>query len=253
MYERECGFDDGAVSGNTVRLKKFTADANLAMDDFTEIALKASGTWEYDDTNQTDLPITKINIVSGQRDYKFLADTAGNLILDVYKVVLIDNNGYGRELTPVYEQGRDTAINWVDNFTNNQDTTGVPLTYSKIGNTIRLNYIPNYSRANALVIYVNRESTYFVYTDTTKKPGVPGTLQKYLYLKPALDHARRNNPSILPRLEQEVFKMEGDNDKGIVGSIGRHFSNRQRDVKPRLVPNRNGNTYRGNASGRLNY
>lgn len=250
MYEKECGFSVGDVSGNINKLKSFTADVNMAIDDFTAIALKSSGTWQFDDTNQTDYPIIRTNIVSGQRDYSFLTDGSGNLILDIYKVVLYDSNGNGREIFPVDFQSVEQNGGYIQSFYNGQNATGIATSYDKTGNAIFLNLIPNYSATNALEIYINRESSYFVYTDTTKKPGVPGILQKYFYLKPALDNARRNNLSTLSRIEAEVYKMEGDESRGVLGTIARYFGRRERDIVRRMTPARDGMNY-GNASGRL--
>jgi hypothetical protein len=68
-----------------------------------------------------------------------------------------------------------------------------------------------------------------VYTDTTKKPGCPGIFHKYFYLKPALAEARRKGLPNLARLEAEVLKMEGDESRGITGTIQNYFSRRAKD------------------------
>lgn len=245
-YEKEAGFNFGDISGNVQKLKSFTADVNLAMDDYLRIALKASGTWQFDDSNHTDYPIIFTDLISGQQDYTFVKDGSNNLILDIYKVVVRDQNGYGREIYPVDQQTTDTQGTGgrypVADFYDNQPHPGVPLWYDKTANGIFLDCVPNYTTNGAstgvygLEIYINREASYFVYTDTTKMPGVPGTHHKYFALKPALDYARRNNLAILPRLEAEVLKYEGDEDRGIIGRIARDFSNRPRDEVQRMTP-----------------
>lgn len=221
------------------------------MDDFMAIAIKSSGTWQFDDSNHTDYPIIRTNLVSGQRDYSFTTDESGNLILDIYKVIIYDANGFGREIYPIDAQTTDFQGSFTSDFYDGQNRTGVPTRYDKTANAIFLDYVPNYSATNALEVYINRESTYFTSSDTTKKPGVPGLFHKYFALKPALDYARRNNLSILPRLENEVMKFEGDESKRIIGSIEKYFGRRERDIKRRMVPARDG-MYYGNISGRLN-
>src|SRR3990167_5269860 len=89
LYELELGFARGDVTGNATRLAQFVTDCNIAVDDFWTIAVPASGTWQLDDSNQTDFPIIKTNIVSGRRDYTFTTDGSGNLILDIYKVAIL--------------------------------------------------------------------------------------------------------------------------------------------------------------------
>ncbi len=258
-YEKEAGFNLGDVSGNVQKLKSFTADCNMAMDDYLRLALKASGTWQFDDSNHTDYPIIYTDLVSGQQDYTFTIDGSENLILDIYKVVIRDQNGYGREIYPVDVQSIDGNNRYfrTADFYDGQVHSGTPTCYDKTGNGIFLDAVPDYTTDGAttgiygLEIYINREASYFNYTDTVKMPGVPGTHHKYFALKPALDYARRNNLAVLPRLEAEVLKYEGNEDRGIIGMIARDFGRRQRDVVKRLVPRQayGRNYYPG--SGRL--
>lgn len=237
IYEKELGFNQGDVSGDTNRLKAATADINLALDDFTDIAIKSSGLWQFDDSNQTDYPIITTNIVSGQRDYAFTTDGSGNLILDIYRVVIGDPSGVFRDITPVDQQTPNNNGNYTSTFINGQNATGTPKGYDKTSNALFFDVIPNYNLTNGIKFFINRESSYFIYTDTTKKPGIPGLFHKYLALRAALDYARRNSLSVFPNLEAEVYRYEGNERLGINGSISSYFGNRSRDVRKRLLPN----------------
>lgn len=229
IYERELGFNQADVSGNTTRLKQFTADANLAYDDFVQMAIQSDGTWQWDDSNQTDYPIISTNLVSGQRDYTFTTDGSGNLILDIFRVFVASSGGVFSEIFPVDVQSEQD----ISSFTDGQNHGGTPTRYDKTANGFFLDPIPNYSYSSGLKVYINREPSYFVYTDTTKKPGVPGIFHKYFALRPAQDFARRNNLAILPRLEVEVFKMEEN--------IKDYFSSRTKDERPRLIISKESN------------
>lgn len=243
LYERECGFDYGTVSNNPTALKSFTADANIVMDDFVNIALRASGKWQYDDTNQTKYPIITTDINAGQRDYTFLKDEQSNFILDVYKVFLknTSSNSY-QEIYPIDVNTNDDKLNnQTDSFTNGLNATGSSNLYDKLGNTIFLNYLPATTIAGGLKVYVNREGQYFTYTDTTRYPGVPGLFHKYFALKPALAYARRNNTSNLAPLQAEVLRLEGSEDQGIIGEIARYFGARERDTHRRMKAMRQDN------------
>lgn len=246
IYEREIGANQGDISGDTTKLKQFTADCNLALDDFVVLALKSSGRWQFDDSNQTDYPIISTNLISGQRDYSFTTDGSGNLILDIYKVFVANASGLFTEITPVDVQsatnlgsfGNTSGRVWnnsddLSSFTNGQNASGVPFRYDKTANSIFLDPIPNYNYTNGLKVYINREATYFSYDDTTKSAGIPGTFHKYLALKPALDYARRNSLANLPRLEAEVVKLEGL--PGQPGLIAEYFGRRARDERWRLT------------------
>lgn len=225
ILEKELGFKRGDISGDTNLLKEFTADINLAFDDFLTIAIPSSGTWQYDDSNHTDYPEITTNLVASQRDYPFSTDEGGNLILDIYKVMAKDTSGVYQELTPVDKQTEANAGGFFDG----RNTTGTPIRYDKTANGIFLDPIPNYNSTNGLKVFINREASYFTSTDTTKKPGVPGLFHRWFAIKPAYDYARTHNLDRFPILQLEVSKMEE--------AIKAHFSERPRDERRRLSPN----------------
>lgn len=221
LYEQEIGdATGGSVSGNTTRLKQFTADCNLALDDFTDIAIKAAGRHQFDSTNHTDHPIIYANIVSGQQDYTYTTDETGNAILDLYRVFVLRSataTTY-EEIFPIDQQSQYT---WLAGEASTN--TGTPYGYDKTGQTIFLDPKPNYNATNGLKMMIARESPYFVSTDTTKKPGVPGILHAWFYLKPALEYARRNNLANERKIKEAVLEMER--------KIIEHFSWRARDER----------------------
>jgi len=225
MYEREIGVNRGTVSGNTNLLKEFAADANLAMDDYLSIMIQVSGMWKGDDTNHTDYPEIYTNLVANQRDYTFLTDENGNMILDIYKVYVL-NNGVYKLLEP-YDSDTERSAS---SFTDGTTTTGVASKYDKTANAIRLDLRPAANVTDGLKVSINREGSYFDYTDTTKKPGFPGVHHKYFYLRPALDYARRNTLTSYPRIEAEVMKAEQE--------IKEYFDRRAKDENPTLHINR---------------
>lgn len=235
MYEEELGFNPGDVSGNTTKLKKFTAQVNQTLDDFMAIAIPASGTWQFDDSGHSKYPIIKTNIVQGQRDYAFTTDEQGNLILDIYKVMILPTatSTTYYEIHPIDQQD----INGFSTIDQEITIQGSPWQYDKTANALFLDPIPGYSVANGLKIYINREANYFSYTDTTKMPGVPGLFHKYFYLKPAYNYATRNSLPIaggrqrngaFTGLAAEIGKLEAD--------IASYFANRAKDERPQIIP-----------------
>lgn len=230
IFEKEAGFNRTDVSGSTDRLKEFAADANLAMDDFWTIALTASGKWQLDDTNQTDYPIITTNLVSGQRDYSFLTDGSSNLILDIYRVAILPSatSTIYQEIKPIDVQGDPS---WTNNILSNTATSGVPAQYDKTSNAIFLDPYPSYNATNGLKMWINREPSYFLYTDTTKKPGVAGIFHRYFAIKPAMEYARRKKLKSYVGLAQEILRYEGDEDRGIIGSIARYYGKRSKDER----------------------
>ena len=230
LYEREIGANLGDVTSSTQLLKQFAADANLAMDDYLTMAIQSSGTWKIDDSNHTDYPEIYTNIVANQREYTFVTDENGNAILDIYKVYVKDSASGAYRLLETYDSDSETEAS---TFSNGMSTTGLPSAYDKHANSIRFDVLPTGNVTDGLKVSINREGSYFISTDTTKKPGFPGVHHKYFYLKPALDYARRNTLSSYPRIEGEVMKLERD--------IKEYFDRRAKDEPQQLTPYKQNN------------
>lgn len=229
-FEDELGFDDAAVSGSPTRLKKFASAASRALDRFKILSIAASGKWQADDSNHDDYPVVFFNIESGKREYAFLEDEDGNLILDIHRVMVIrssDGTVY-EDLDPVDMQSdRQSKVAPIIDGTN---PTGAPTAYDKTANGIIFDFTPDYSKALGGKLFIDREPSYFVYTDTTKKPGVPGIFHAYFYLLPARDEARRKDMDQYPRLRDDVAEME----KQITAYYARR--DRDRHSRPTLKP-----------------
>lgn len=221
--EDSCGFNDGDITGNATRLAKFTAKVNSALDEVTSIALKSSASWQFDDVNHTDYPIMTTDLVSGQQDYSFTSDGSGNLVLDIFKVMIKLPDGTWTEIKPV---DRNVPNNDTDSFDNT--VSGTPTRYDKLGNGIFLDAVPDYSSEDGLKVYINRESTYFLTSDTTKKAGFAGLFHDYLYLKPSYEYARDKGLSNVARLEKDVVLMQE--------AIRQHYATRERDIKRGMRP-----------------
>lgn len=227
-YEKEAGFNLGDISGDATALKLLAADVNQALDDFFAIALPASGTWQFDDSNQTSYPILTASLVQGQRDYPFTTDLDGNLILDIYKVMILPSATATQyvEVFPI-----DAQSDRYNNIQANVVTQGVPLFYDKTADAIFFDPIPSYSVSAGIKVYINREASYFTYSDTTKKPGVPGLFHRYFAIKPAMEYARRKGLTSYAGLAKEVLDLEGDPERGVIGRIARYFGARERDKR----------------------
>ncbi len=225
QIERKCGFNDGDISGNATLLAQFTGDINLAHDKILGIIFEVGGTWQFDDSNHTDYPIIKTNLVDGQRDYSFTSDANGNLILDIYKVFVKEAGASGtyREIFPV-----DVQTNAPTGFTDGLNTEGLPVTYDKTANGIFLNPIPNANVTGGLMIYINREGSYFTTADTTKKPGIAGLYHEYYVLRAAYSYSMINQIGNYQIFKQEMLEMED--------AIRNYYKAREKDVSKQILP-----------------
>lgn len=217
----------GWISGNTVRLKQFTADINLALDRVVELIFQHNGTWQFDDSNHTDYPFITTTLTSGQRDYPFTTDEQSNLILDIYKVMIKQGTAATDYYTEIYPVDQVTEKG-KESFFSGQDATGIPYRYDKTANGIFLDPVPNYTVASGLKVFINREASYFISTDTTKKPGFAGLFHEYLALQPSYKYALRNGLKNANVLKNETLEMENQ--------IEVYYSQRSRDEKQRIIP-----------------
>ena len=230
--ERELFGDDGdgKISGNAVRLARFTADINLALNEAWAMILTASGKWNWDDNNHGDHPIVRANLVSGQRDYAFTLDGSGNTILEFFKVFVKDTNGVYHEIDPVDVQ---SGNKWeLGGFTDGLNAAGIPSVYDKTGNSVFLDPIPNYNSVAGLMVYVSREGHYFTVADTTRKPGFAGTFHEYLVMNPAYKYARRNSLADAESKGAEMLRIE----KAMKAYYGRRAKDEPSRLSGRITP-----------------
>jgi hypothetical protein len=222
--------DDNCKSNSTsYPLKNKTRDINLAIDKVLSIIFGVGGTWQFDDSNHLDYPIITTNLISGQRDYSFVNDEQGNLVLDIYKVMVKNVSGVFQEIYPVDVQSEPNT----ESFFNGVNAVGVPQRYDKTANGFFLDPVPDSTiytdpavLTNALKVYINREGSYFSTSDTTKKPGFAGDFHEYLALRPSYFYAMRNGLKNKNDLKSEMLEMEK--------AIAKHYGQRERDVDPVL-------------------
>ena len=158
--ERKINMGSTWISGNATRLADFTAYANNTMSRVWHKIWSSYAGWQYDDSNQTDLPQANADFTSGTSLYS-LPTTA----LTIKRIDLTDSAGNNLPLTPILTEQIDTAIDLT--------ATGTPTHYRLIGNSIQFYPIPNYtttSNAGFKVVF-DRAGVAFATDDTTQTPG----------------------------------------------------------------------------------
>ena len=214
--DRVCG-----TNATTYTLANKAIDVNLAQDEVWAEALKNNG-WNVDDFNQDKYPIIYTQLNAGQRDYTFIVDEDGNRVLDIYKVMIMDESGVYQTISPVDQQA-ETPTTMIDG----QATTGQPTCYDLTGNGIFLDLVPSYTKARGLKVFIDREPTYFTSSDTTKVSGIDGLCQDYLYLKPSYEYCRDKGLNQSEKLFRDLqISME---------KIKGRYGLRDKNKTPRLV------------------
>lgn len=229
--EAKLGFPDGYITGDTTRLAQFTGMVNLGLDKVFHVIFGADGRWQFDDSNHTKYPILTGNIVSGQRDYSFTADSDSNVVLDIHRVFYrksTDDPYY--ELTPVDVQ--TDAEYKISSFTDGLNIEAHPSKYDKTSTGIFLETLPPDNVTNGLKVYVNREGSYFATSDTTKSPGFAGSYHDYLALFVCYDYALANNLANRDVFKRDMLEME----EQIREFYGRRDRHQRKVFSARITP-----------------
>jgi len=158
---------------------------NNAYERAVSLIMQVDGRWEWDDSNQTDLPIGTATLVDGQQDYS-LAVTH----LSISRVEILDSSGNYRQITPISESDlRGVAL---DEF---METDGMPVYYDKRGSSIFLYPAPaagSVTTAKGLKIFFQRPPALYTSAEVTTGTKVPGFNSLYHDLIPywvAYDYA----------------------------------------------------------------
>lgn len=197
--ERLCGLGVGGISGNTERLKDFTARLNNAKSRFFALAFQNDATWNFDSTRQTDLPIATTNLTSGTREYALtLFHTE---VLQITGVYCKDSSGEFHELKPQEDKESPKIYTWTS-------ATGTPSIYELVGNSLLLDPSPNYSSTNGLKLVFKRNDTAFVHTDGAVPVGIPSLFHEYLAREASLPYLIDKNKPQKKDIAQLIQKDE---------------------------------------------
>jgi hypothetical protein len=193
-------------NSTTYAIADLVRNANTALDRVISLIFRADNTWEFDDANNTDLPIATTSLVSAQQDYS-LAVTH----LKVLRVRAKNTSGNWVTLDPVSR--RDVSDSELA-------SSGTPSKYDKLGNSIFLTPEPNYASSGGLEVQFQRGADYFTTADTTKSPGFASQFHRLISLYAALDHTdsrsmEKQSAKIRARiepLEQELIEFYSSRD-----------------------------------------
>ncbi len=195
-----------------------TRNCNFGLDRLAALVLSSDGRWEWDDSNNTDLPIGRTNLVNGQRDYGI----SGATFLRITKVLAKDRSGTFRELRPIDKHDRADAKSM-----NEDRISGVPSKYDKMGNSIFLEPKPDYDSTGGLRVFFQRNVSYFVVGDTTKQPGFAQPFHRLISLYASEDYLAVNG--IFKRLAAVQNKIAQ-----IEAQVLLFYADRSRDEQPKM-------------------
>lgn len=191
-----------------------TDSANAAVERVVSLINRCDSRWQFDDTNQTDLPVATTALVSGQADY-----TLATSHLSIDRVELKDASGTWSKLIPKDQHDTpDEALS--------ATTSGIPTSYDLMGASVILDPVPNYSQAASLKIYFTRPPVSFLTTDDDEVPGFNPLFHDLVPLWVAYDYCLINDPDAARGIfthiqfkEEELYKFYGLRSRDHAGGM----------------------------------
>lgn len=212
------------------RLDK-TARANDALETVTAWIINADGTFQFDDTNYTDLPVGTGNLVSGQSSYSFSAE-----YLDILEIDILDLGGIYVRIDPFDPE--ELGMSFDEWTVSNAGTppNGFPRYYDKVGDSFRLDKSPTASfctLSSGLKVRFKRTASLFTATSATtadtKEPGFASPFHVIVAYMAALPYCMTYKKDRVPLLERKI----GDTDppSGMKKQIIKHYALREKDKR----------------------
>lgn len=204
-----------------------TRNINAAYEEVIGDIINSDGTWQYDDTNYTNLPIGTGNLVNNQQTYSFTSE-----YLQIEAVEVMDLNNRYRRLKQIDHRqlgGLSPDEYWgVDSSGN--PTRGFPLEYDIVGDTVFLYPTPNSANVTltaGIQIYFKRTADLFTTTDTTQEPGLPSTHHVLLTYMAAIPFCMIYRKDRVASYERKVAEMKK--------SLLAHYAHREKDKQYRAT------------------
>ena len=187
--------------------------------------INADGTWQFDDSRYTNLPIGVATMIDGQSNYTF-----DSSMLEIENVKIKDINGVWHIIKP-WDQSQSTIP--LENFLR---YTGFPVYYDKEGNTISLLPPPKgtiITLVAGLKIQFKRTANIFTLgnlSDSTVIPGFASPYHMLLPLRAALPYAMTYKKDRVQLIQSEILRLH----TGLIN----HYAQREKDRRKVLKPGR---------------
>jgi hypothetical protein len=197
--EELCDLGDAYISGDTTRLRQFTARINRIANRVWHTIFSFTGMWEFDDNNQSDFPFASTDLVVGQRRYALPEEA-----LTIRRVEILNESNDWFEITPL---DKKQIPHGVDDF---MEIDGDPMYYTLVGDVIELYPASKYAQDSSLRVYFDRALTEFAYNDTTKEPGFASPYHEILPIKTSIEWLKVKQPTspTLQILLQDEARVE---------------------------------------------
>jgi len=202
---------------------------NASLEELVGVIINNDGTWEWDDTNHTDLPRGTGTLVEGQQSYSFASE-----YLQITMIEIKDVNGNWVKLKPLDkdELGMLSSDEYFG-LTSGNPKTGFTEFYDQLGDSLLLYPAPTstyITLASGLRIWFKRTIDLFTAADTTQEPGLPSTHHVMLAFMAAIPYCMKYHKDRVPLYEKKVDEMKV--------TLLKHFAHREKSKRKIMTPKR---------------
>ena len=183
--------------------------------------INADGTWEWEDTNYTDLPVGTGDLVQGQETYSFASE-----YLEIKSIEIKGTDSVYRKILPIdYSELGDVSVQEYFGL----NTTGAPTHYDIIGDSIRLYPAPTSTAVTltaGLKVRFTRTADLFTsaqVTTGTKVPGLPSPYHIILSYMAAIPYCQSYKQDRVGLYKKEVESLKNE--------IIKFFAHREKDKR----------------------
>ena len=193
---------------------------------------KSSHDWQFDDSNETTLPVCFTTMVADQTEYALPTN-----VFSVDRAEVLDNNGVWHRLKAIDpKQFSRSFKEQIDQI------SGLPNQYDLVGTQLRI--LPAASAdqttlVDGLRLYITRTTTTFSANDTNTEVGFNSMFHQIVSTGMAFDYAVKTmNTEKQVALKRVIYgdpNVKGDD--GLKGELEEFYAQRHtRDFKTRVVP-----------------
>jgi len=201
-----------------------TRRVNDSLEQVVGWIINADGTWQFDDSNQTDQPRGKGTLVEGQEAYTFASD-----YLQIEAMDVLDLNSHYIRLKPLdqSELGGLSPDEYFGLESGGTPKLGFPKYYDLFtDDSFRLYPTPSATYCtltNGLRVWFKRTAHLFTAADTTAVPGFASPYHIILCYMAALPYVLTYKKDRVPLFEAKIQQLKKE--------IIEHYSHREREKK----------------------
>lgn len=203
-----------------------TRRVNAAYEELIGEIINADGTWQYDDTNHTDLPVGTATLGEAKESYSFASE-----YLQIEQVKVLNVNGDWMIVKPFDPRDLETTGIAVEEYFG---ATGLPEYYDILGDTIRLYPAPTETSVTlsaGLKVHFKRTADLFTTTDTTQQPGLPSTHHILLSYMASIPYCMSYKKDRVPWLAKKTDDMK----KTLLAHYGQREKDRRKVMSTRPI------------------